>query len=92
MINKEKFKKIVDLAYELEKLGADVFIMYYGHVNGIDIQVYSKGWKMGTRPDYHNECYFDDEKLNLNCENIDNSIIFLTGLLNLKKREFQFSE
>lgn len=44
MINKEKFKKLVDLAYELEKLGVDVFLDYSGHVYNVishDIQVYS---------------------------------------------------
>ena len=85
MINKEKFKKIVDLAYELEKLGADVFIHYSGHVETIDTRVYLKGWKEGTKPDYENSCYFDGRLLWGGEENIDDCINSLTEILNTKK-------
>lgn len=85
MINKKKFKKLVDLAYELEKLGADVFISYHGHVKMIEIRVYSKGWKMTASPDYRNECYFYDEIWGYGNETIDNCIYSLTEILNTKK-------
>lgn len=85
MINKEKFKKLVDLAYELEKLGADVFINYSGHVETIDTRVYSKGWKTETDPDYHNECYFDGTEWGYGNETIDDCIYSLTEILNTKK-------
>ena len=90
MSNKEKFKKLVDLTCELEKLGAEVFLHYRGHLKLIEIRVFLNGWILNEKPDYYSICHFDDEKLNLNCENIDNSIIFLTGLLNLKKENFNF--
>lgn len=85
MINKEKFKKLVDLAYELEKLGADVFIRYHGHVKWIEIYVYLNGWKTGAEPDYHNECSFNGTKVGYKNETIDNCIYSLTEILNTKK-------
>ena len=85
MINKEKFKKLVDLAYELENLGSDVFIKYYGHVKMIEVKVYLKGWKSTASPDYRNESYFYDEIWGYENETIDDCINSLKGMINTKK-------
>lgn len=86
MSNKEKFKKLVDLTCELEKLGADVFIHYSGHVETIEVRVYLNGWKVDADPDYSNECYFDGRKWGLEEDNIDECINLLTRMLNKKRK------
>lgn len=87
MINKEKFKKLVDLAYELEKLGADVFLDYSGHVETIEVRVYLNGWKVDTDPDYFNECYLDGREWVFGEDNIDECIKSLTRMLDEKRKK-----
>lgn len=85
MINKEKFKKLVDLAYELEKLGADVFLDYSGHVKTIEVRLFLNGWEAYADPDYSNECYLDGGEWVFGKDNIDDCIKSLTRMLDEKK-------
>lgn len=38
---------------------AKVFVQYSGHVNVVDVRIYSNGWKAYEHPDYSQSFYID---------------------------------
>lgn len=57
-MEKELMLKIVERALEINSRQKNtIFINYFGHVDSLGIQIHTKGWKEGQKPDYSKNVY-----------------------------------
>ena len=66
---KEKVLKIMELGLEANrKIKKSFFMSYFGHSDGISIEIYYDGWEVSKSADYSENIFLDlenaDEKIN----------------------------
>ena len=62
---KEKVLKIMELGLEAnEKIKNSFFMSYFGHANGISVEIYRTGWSENKKADYTEQIFLDLESAN----------------------------
>ena len=62
---KEKVLKIMELGLEVnEKINKSFFMSYFGHANGISVDIYRAGWSENKKSDYNEHIFLDLESAN----------------------------
>lgn len=62
---KEKVLKIMELGLEVnEKIKNSFFMSYFGHTNGISVEIYRTGWSENKKADYNEQIFLDLESAN----------------------------
>ncbi len=62
---KEKVLKIMELGLEVnEKINKSFFMSYFGHANGISVEIYRTGWSENRKADYNEQIFLDLESAN----------------------------
>lgn len=62
---KEKVLKIMELGLEAnEKIKNSFFMSYFGHSNGISVEIYRTGWSENKKADYTEQIFLDLESAN----------------------------
>ena len=69
MLHKEKVLKIMELGLEVnKKIKNSFFMSYFGHTNGISVEIYYCGWEVLKSAVYTENVFLDlenaDEKIN----------------------------
>lgn len=65
MLYKEKVLKILELGLETnEKIKNSFFMSYFGHSNGISVEIYRTGWSENKKADYTEQIFLDLESAN----------------------------
>jgi len=65
MLYKEKVLKILELGLEAnEKIKNSFFMSYFGHSNGISVEIYRTGWSENKKADYTEQIFLDLESAN----------------------------
>ena len=58
MDEKELILKIMKEALEINSEQRNtIFINYFGHVNGLEVQIHTNGWQEEQKPDYYRTVY-----------------------------------
>ena len=75
--------KIISLSLRVNReTKSTVFLEFSGHVNAFGIQIYYRGWKPRSNPDFRECLYIDDDNLTPDCFDRCRQIISkLCGLL-----------
>ena len=62
---KEKVLKIMELGLEVnKKIKNSFFMSYFGHTNGISVEIYRTGWSENKKEDYNEQIFLDLESAN----------------------------
>ena len=62
---KEKILKIMELGLEVnKKIDKSFFMSYFGHANGISVEIYRTGWSENKKADYNENIFLDLENAN----------------------------
>ena len=68
----------MELALEKSSMEKNtIFVDFFGHANGVRVQIHENGWKAYKKPDYNEVCYF---KLSNANEKLEELIKKLEGL------------
>ena len=63
--------KIVEKALEINSREKNtVFIIYYGHVDSLNISIHTNGWKENESPDYTKNIYMGNRPYKQNAEEL----------------------
>ena len=62
---KKKVLKIMELGLEANrKINRSFFMSYFGHTNGISVEIYRTGWSENKKADYTEQIFLDLESAN----------------------------
>ena len=62
---KKKVLKIMELGLEANrKINRSFFMSYFGHTNGISVEIYRTGWSENKKADYNENIFIDLESAN----------------------------
>ena len=62
---KEKVLKIMELGLEVnKKIKKGFFMSYFGHANGISVEIYRTGWSKNKKADYNEQIFLNLEVAN----------------------------